>query len=180
MEIRKSISGYEGIYEVSDKGNVYSLNREIGGLRCRRTRKGQELKKDFSNLQRVTLSKDTETKKFGVSQLVAEAFVPNPFNKPFVYHIDRNKQNDAASNLIWCDLKEINSLMLAERSKNASGEMNHHAKLTWSTVESMREIRKTTNLLIREIAEMFGMSKVQTQRILANKSWKIGEHECPH
>ena len=54
----------------------------------------------------VTLEKDGETKVFEVKYLVAQNFVPNPDNKPFVIHKDGNKLNNRADNLEWSDVDE--------------------------------------------------------------------------
>lgn len=54
----------------------------------------------------VTLEKDGESKVFEVKYLVAQNFVPNPDNKPFVIHKDGNKLNNSADNLEWSDVDE--------------------------------------------------------------------------
>ena len=54
----------------------------------------------------VTLEKDGNSKVFEVKYLVAETFVPNPDNKPFVIHKDGNKMNNRADNLEWSDVDE--------------------------------------------------------------------------
>ena len=54
----------------------------------------------------VDLEKDGSTKTLEVKYLVAQAFVPNPDNKPFVIHKDGNKLNNNADNLAWSDVDE--------------------------------------------------------------------------
>ncbi len=89
-EIWKDIPGYEGLYQVSNMGNVYSVRN----------------KKRLATSQRtaysiVCLSKDGKQKCFGVHQLVALAFLPNPKNKPQVNHINCNRHDNRAENLEW-------------------------------------------------------------------------------
>lgn len=101
-EIFKDIKDYEGLYQVSNLGRVISLPKNDGnGNRLR------ELKHDLNVLKcgtysRVTFSKFGKTKRFSVHRLVAEAFIPNPENKPMVNHIDNNPQNNHVTNLEWC------------------------------------------------------------------------------
>jgi hypothetical protein len=40
-------------------------------------------------------------KNFRVHRLVCQAFLPNPDNKPFVNHLDENKENNKLENLAW-------------------------------------------------------------------------------
>ena len=113
MEEWKDILGFER-YQVSSLGRVRS--KEFTRIN-KRFIKGhyQEfacyypsklLKPDisvFSNssYQRVTLSKDNKTYRFLVHRLVAEAFIPNPENKPYVNHIDNNGLHNSIDNLEW-------------------------------------------------------------------------------
>ncbi len=54
----------------------------------------------------VELEKNGVTETAKVKYLVAQAFVPNPDNKPYVRHKDGNKQNNRADNLEWSDVDE--------------------------------------------------------------------------
>lgn len=107
-EIWKDIKGFEGLYQVSNKGNVKSLKRIIVRknssnlsvreriLKTRPNHKGYDL---------VHLSKHSKEKVFAVHRLVAETFIPNPCNLPQVNHKDENKKNNCVDNLEWCTNK---------------------------------------------------------------------------
>lgn len=51
---------------------------------------------------RIRLTKNKQWKDIMVHRLVAEVFVPNPENLPYVNHKDENKLNNVPSNLEWC------------------------------------------------------------------------------
>lgn len=101
MEVWKDIVGYEGSYQVSNLGNVKSLDRKD----CiNRFRKGKECKKipTKDGYYKVGLSKNGNEKRFFVHRLVAMHFVNNPNNLECVNHKDENKTNNIADNLEWC------------------------------------------------------------------------------
>lgn len=96
-EYWKPVVGYEGLYEVSNWGRVKSI--KFGRERI--------LKPGTNNRGYlfVNLCKNGKKKNFRVHRLVAEAFIPNPYNLPEVNHKDENKLNNNAENLEWCDRK---------------------------------------------------------------------------
>jgi len=105
-EIFKDIKGYEKLYQVSNLGNIKSLPKGDGNGNRERLLKPEVLQYDHTSYNRVTLSKEGNTKRFQVHQLVAQAFIPNPDNKPHVNHIDNNGLNNSVDNLEWCTAEE--------------------------------------------------------------------------
>lgn len=95
IEEWKAIPGYEGLYEVSNKGNVRNVRRNTL-LR---------LSKNNDGYIQVHLYKNGIRNKFQVHRLVAQAFLPNIDNLPQVNHKDENKTNNNVTNLEWCTAK---------------------------------------------------------------------------
>lgn len=87
--MRKAINEY---YEVDTEGNVYSLrfNRKLSP------------KNNWDGYLRIQLWDHGKCKFVAIHRLIAEAFVPNPDNKPFINHKNGNKQDNRAENLEWC------------------------------------------------------------------------------
>lgn len=104
-EIWKPVKGYEGLYEVSNKGRVKSLKRysvRFGHQKELVGEKLMSLHKSSEGYIIVHLSKDGERKSKSVHRLVAQAFIPNPHCYPLINHKDENKANNHVENLEWC------------------------------------------------------------------------------
>ena len=97
-EIWKDIEGYEGLYQVSNRGNVKSLNYRHTGKEG--ILKGND---NGDGYLQVKLLKDDKGKNYKIHRLVAQAFLDNSNNLPEVNHKDENKQNNCVQNLEWCD-----------------------------------------------------------------------------
>ena len=105
MEIWESIKNFTN-YEVSSYGRIRSKTH-IDGFG--RVYKGKLLKQILkNNYYFITLyNKDFKSgKTFKTSRLVAETFIPNLDNKPYVHHKDHNKANNKIFNLQWVTAKE--------------------------------------------------------------------------
>lgn len=102
-EIWKDVIGYEGFYQVSNLGRVRSLDRISFG----RKQKGGILKptKKRDGYMYVTLCNENGHKKHLVHRLVAQSFISNPNNLPFINHKDEKPVNNCVTNLEWCDCK---------------------------------------------------------------------------
>lgn len=97
-EIWKDVSGFEGLYQVSDLGNVRSLKKNFEGkiLNYYRSRDGYYY---------YSLRKNNRSYAIAMHRLIAKAFIPNPNSLPQVNHKDENKINNIIENLEWCDRK---------------------------------------------------------------------------
>ena len=95
-EVWKDIPGYEGLYKVSNFGNIMNLHSNKF-LKKRLSTNGYYI---------VDLRKNHRSRVFRVHRLVALSFIPFVDGKVFVNHIDGNKLNNNASNLEWCTQSE--------------------------------------------------------------------------
>ena len=102
----KPVEGYEGLYEVSDQGEVRGIDR-INSINHRQ--KGVVLKTTLNKRTKylyVGLRRGGERKTVPVHRIVAKAFVDNPENKATVNHINEIKTDNRACNLEWLTLTE--------------------------------------------------------------------------
>jgi DNA-binding XRE family transcriptional regulator len=112
---------------------------------------------------------------FLVHRLVAETFIWNGENKPFVNHKDGNKQNPRLENLEWCTAKENSEHAIKyglTNFKNNSGVENAHSKLNPQSVLKIRRLYKYNGLTQTEIAQRFNITQANVNLIIKNKAWK--------
>lgn len=109
IEIWKSIDGYDGKYQVSNLGRVKSIFTTYATKNGLRKKYRDVMLKPMvqkNGYLYVCLWSENKKKNCLIHRLVAQAFVPNPYQHPEVNHKDENKSNNNASNLEWCTTKE--------------------------------------------------------------------------
>lgn len=107
-EIWKDVSGYEGLYRVSNLGKVFSVGSNII-LSSKPNNRGYV---------RVHLNKNRSVKAFSVHRLVANAFLEKNTNKPDVNHINEIKTDNRVCNLEWVTRRYNNNYSASKRSKS--------------------------------------------------------------
>jgi len=109
IEIWKDVVGFEGMYEVSNFGNIKSCERiTIRVFKNHQSRLPvkEKILSPIFNKKNGYLRVSLSAKLYQVHTIVAEAFLPNPEDKPTVNHIDLNKKNNSLSNLEWATRSE--------------------------------------------------------------------------
>lgn len=132
MEKFKNIQGYEGIYQISNFGNI-------------KTVKTQKISNGWEHNQlgyrKARLYRDNKAKDIYIHRLVAIHFVPNKSNKPSVNHIDHNPRNNHYKNLEWCTHKEnMEHASKAGRiDKNGQRIMNLETNEVFASIKAAAE-----------------------------------------
>ena len=174
-EVWKDVIGYEGLYEVSNVGNVRSKDRVIvysNGIRVpyEGNMKTQVMNKYGYNY--VGLHKDAKSKQGMVHRLVADAFIPREEGKNHVNHKDGVKTNNHASNLEWCTPQEnVKHAVETGLLKDVVGVNHYKTKLTEDMVKEIRK-RSSEGETYRALADEFGLVKSTIGFIVNRKTWK--------
>lgn len=156
IEVWKPILGYEGLYDISNYGNVRSYPKLVKcGKSGHRMMGGKLLNpgnqpSTYGNYKYVTLCDNRSQKhNYLVHRLVAQAFIPNPENKPQVNHIDGNPSNNRFTNLEWATNAE-NGKHAYEIGLNRPSSPDHFR----SMVKKSIEVRKVSVRCV-ETGEVF-------------------------
>lgn len=122
-EIWKPIFGYEGLYSVSNLGSVRSENRIVkskNGVLKKLFGRILIIRKNRTGYNTVFLSNKGTVKNTQVHRLVAQAFIPNPENKPCVNHKNGIRHDNRVENIEWCSYSENNKYTYAVLKRKPS------------------------------------------------------------
>ena len=157
-EIWKDIKGYEGLYQISNLGNVKSLSRTMEnkgtfGKIYHIKEKIMKPKID-KGYYRIGLTKNKIRKYFAVHRLVAIAFIENPDNLEIINHKDENPLNNKVDNLEWCTQQyNINYGTGMERRKAKQSikinqyDLNGNYIRTWDCInDAIRQYKGNTQI----------------------------------
>lgn len=131
IEEWRPVVGYEGIYEVSDCGNVRMVERITKMFMFLQNKyvdrkikpKIKSKCKDKDGYELVNLKKEGKHKPGKVHRIVAEAFIPNPENKPYIDHINGIRYDNRVENLRWCTQKENLNFEIARKNISDSSKI---------------------------------------------------------
>ncbi len=159
MEEWRNVVGFEGIYQISNYGNVRSIKTNLA-------KKVTTLKSgDIRPF--VNLHKNGKQKMMRIHKMVMEAFVGMRPQGMECCHNDGNPQNNHLSNLRW-DTPKNNHADKIKHGTTNRGEQCGTAKLT---LEQVRKIRADTRLQ-KLIAADYGVRESQISRIKNGVRWK--------
>ena len=143
----KDILGFGGEYAISRDGRIM------------KKRTGKLLKHTFHHKgEYIRICHNGVTKMLYVSRLIAEAFIPNPDNKPIVGHLDGNKLNNDITNLCWQGYKENRHMSWKLGLYNAS-----HRKVKVISLEDNVEYES-----IKEYADKMSLNYSTVRSILSS------------
>lgn len=149
-EIWKAVPGYQGSFEVSNLGNFRSLDRMVpskyGTLR---NYPGKLLKVEQmgDGYKRIVLMKNSKKKRYMCHRLVAETFIENPNNLPYVNHLDGNRGNNITTNLEWCTKEENERHAIDTLGKSMKGKTSPKAVLCIELNKTFKSMRQAVLFL---------------------------------
>lgn len=170
-EIWKPISGYEGMYEVSNLGNVRSYHRHS----CPTGRPDEPHPvyqfETTGGYLLTTLSKKGKQWRQLTHRLVAQEFLAAPtFDGATVNHKDLNKKNNRVDNLEWMTRGD-NCRHALGSYEHPKGEDWHASKLSEKDVVEMRA-KRAAGAKLKDLAREYAIAISTTQQIVERKRWK--------
>lgn len=164
-EIWKDIANFEGLYKVSNLGNVKRL---ISQRVFKERLIGRNIDR-YGYVKRV-LCKEGKMYFFTEHRLVAMTFIDNPNNKATVNHKNGIKTDNRAENLEWLTNRENMSHAIETGLKDHKGIKHHNCKLT---EEQVLEIRKIGFSQTRtSLSRKYGVCRNSILGIIIGKNWK--------
>lgn len=170
---------YNESYEVSDHGNVRSVDRLVVKKDRKSYRiKGKDIKVVSANTGYSQVSLGRKIPAILIHRLVAELFIPNPENKKTVNHKDGDKTNNNVSNLEWATYSENNIHARAIGLNTQCGSTNPPKGLShWNSIldeTQVLTIRKCSSdgMSNTNLSYYFKVSITTIFKVVHRQTWK--------
>lgn len=183
QEIWLPVVGYEGLYEVSNMGNVRSLKRIVNkknGKTLSIPFKIKSIRTAKSGYAYVHLDRNGIRKNCSVHRLVAMAFISNPEGKPMVNHINSIRNDNVINNLEWCTHKENMEHAANFGNFDVVGQNHPKAKLTNNDVLEIFKLYKTGKHTQSYIGKLYGVSFSCVSAIVRGAKWTHVTNKIQH
>lgn len=164
----KDVVGYEEFFSVSEDGRVYSKRT------CKVLKQTLHINGYWTIATKIG-GRLGVPKCFKVHRLVAEAFIENPKNKPFVNHIDGNKQNNSVGNLEWVtNAENIQHAISIGLITPRRGEDAPLAQISDKIAYELYTLYIEMQCSVRILSELTGVPQGIVKRVVTNSStsWK--------
>lgn len=174
QEIWKPITGYEGLYSVSNKGRIRSLTRKIptrlGSARTMIVRgRIMRCEPQAATYRQVRLCRDGKCKTRTIHTLVAASFIGEHGAGKQVRHLDGDPLNCCVSNLCYGTQLQNNQDKIRHGTSNR-GQRNARSKLTETQVREIRKLKKQ-GWKRSQLARAFGLAPASIQSITSRRNW---------
>lgn len=160
MEIWKDVKEFEGHYQVSNLGNVRSI--KFGKIL-------PIVETNKFGYKKFMLRKPNYKKIVFTHRVVAECFINNPLNKPFVNHKNSIKNDNNIENLEWCTASENLKHSFSHGKNSQVGERNAKSKLTSDEVYKIKF--ETDGMIHSQIAKIYNIHTNHVGSIKRNERW---------
>ena len=167
-ELWKDVVGYEGLYIVSNIGNIMSLGNGNSNSSTRKLLKQQTRVQTYLG---VSFNKDGKRNVFQSHRIVALSFIPNPNNYSEINHINGIKFDNRVENLEWCSHSQ--NIQHAYDTKLLIPSRGDLQKLSKLTNENVVQIRELSNKGVskNELADKFHVAKCTICRVVNRATW---------
>ena len=158
----KDIPGFEGRYAATEDGKIWSYPKK--------SKKYQEgfIEGWVRNGYRMLT---IDEKAIRWHRLIAQTFLPNPLELPFVNHLNGKKLDNRIQNLEWCTAQR-NVQHAFDTGLMSKGSKSVHSLLTEQEVLEIKILLKSNRLTFEKIAQLYGISVGAIEKIFTGRSWK--------
>lgn len=168
----RPITGYEGLYVVSDHGRIQSADTTIGGRGFEHRQKGRILKPWIvKRYLRVILYRDKQPTQLFLHRVVLTTFRGPPQPGHIGRHLDGHPLNCRLDNLAWGTVAE-NVADMHRHGRTARGERQGHAKMSEAKVTEMRQLHRNGGMTLTELGRRFGIHRGTVKKICLGEYWR--------